>query len=465
MTHILIIDDDEAICRTLDFHLKRQGFAVSFAHSAEDGLPLAVGTKVDAVISDIRLPGRDGLLLLRDIKERRPTLPVIMMTAFHDLDTTVAAMQGGAVDYVPKPIDLDELDAALERVLARDCLGSGADLVLGVPSSGRSQMIGTSFAMKEVFKRIALVAQSRVTVLILGESGTGKELVARAIHEASAERHHPFVAINCAALVETLLESEMFGHERGAFTGAVSAHKGKVEQVGEGTLFLDEIAELSPRLQGKLLRVLEEREYSPVGSRVVKKSNARFIAATNVNLQEQVAEGTFREDLFYRLNVATLDLPPLRARRGDLAPLVECLLRKINRDLRRNIRRVSAEAMERLAAYDWPGNVRELENVLMKAVIVEHGDILTENSLPAEVRRMGLPGVSCCSEAPGEKHLQSLRELERVHIGMVLAQTGWHKGRTCEILGISRPRLERRIREFGLAPPAGKQKSPLEPIH
>ncbi|MEO5335853.1 MAG: sigma-54 dependent transcriptional regulator [Magnetospirillum sp. WYHS-4] len=465
MTHILIIDDDVAICRTLDFHLKRQGFAVSFAHSAEDGLPLAVGAKVDAVISDIRLPGRDGLMLLHDIKEHRPTLPVIMMTAFHDLDTTVAAMQGGAVDYVPKPIDLDELDAALERVLARDCLGSGSDLVLGIPNGGRFQMIGASFAMKEVFKRIALVAQSRVTVLVLGESGTGKELVARAIHEASAERQNPFVAINCAALVETLLESEMFGHERGAFTGAVSAHKGKVEQVGEGTLFLDEIAELSPRLQGKLLRILEEREYSPVGSRVVKRSNARFIAATNVHLQERVAEGAFREDLFYRLNVATIDLPPLRARRGDLAPLVECLLRKINRDLRRNIRRVSAEAMVRLAAYDWPGNVRELENVLMKAVIMEHGDVLTESSLPAEVHRTVSQGTHGIAESGGERHLQSLRQLEREHIEMVLAQTGWHKGRTCEILGISRPRLERRIREFDLAPPPRKQKASPEPFH
>jgi DNA-binding NtrC family response regulator len=453
MAHILIVDDDVAICRTLDLHLKHHGYAVSYAHSAEDGLPMALAGGVDAVISDIRLPGRDGLALLGEIKAGNPALPVIMMTAFHDLDTTVAAMQGGATDYVPKPIDLDELDAALGGVLARDPAGSDEDLVLGAGESGRSPMIGKSSAMKEVFKRIALVAQSRVTVLILGESGTGKELVARAIHQASAERDHPFVAINCAALVETLLESEMFGHERGAFTGAVSAHKGKVEQVGEGTLFLDEIAELSPRLQGKLLRVLEEREYTPVGGSHVRRSKARFIAATNVNLLDRVAEGAFREDLYYRLNVATIELPPLRARRGDLPHLVEHLLRKINRDLRRSIRRVSGEVMACLAAYDWPGNVRELENVLMKAVVMERGDALTAAALPPEVRQAPREARE---DWPEDRPLRSLRDLEHEYIERVLVRTGWHKGRTCEILGISRPKLERRIREFGLRSPRQK---------
>ncbi|MBF0372198.1 MAG: sigma-54-dependent Fis family transcriptional regulator [Alphaproteobacteria bacterium] len=465
MAHIVIIDDDEAICRTLDFHFKRQGFAVSYAHSAEEGMPIAVAPEVDAVILDIRLPGRDGLNLLCDIKRRRPTLPVIMITAFHDFDTTVAAMQGGAVDYVPKPIDLDELDAAVDRVLARDRLRSSDDLVLGAAEPERSQMIGLSFPMKEVFKRIALVAQSRVTVLVLGESGTGKELVARAIHQASAERSHPFVAINCAALVETLLESEMFGHERGAFTGAIHTHRGKVEQAGEGTLFLDEIAELSPCLQGKLLRVLEEREYTPVGGTQTRKSKARFIAATNVNLRDRVVEGTFREDLYYRLNVASVDLPPLRARRGDLRPLVEYLLRKINRDLRRNIRRVSADVIDCLAAYDWPGNVRELDNVLMKAVVMERGDVLTVKALPCELCRPTAPSPRGGMEDASDGGLRSLRELERDHIEKVLASTGWHKGHTCEILGISRPRLERRIREFELRPAPRKDKGPPESVH
>jgi DNA-binding NtrC family response regulator len=452
MPHILLVDDDRAICRTLNLHFQKNNMDVTVAHSAEDGINKAENPEIDAVISDVRLPGADGMSLLSSIKAIRPTLPVIMITAFHDFETTVAAMQGGAIDYVPKPIDLDELDAAVERALSQGRSGEG--LVIGGASGGSgTQIIGQSFAMKEVFKSIGLVAQSRITALILGESGTGKELVARAVHNASAERHLPFVAVNCAALVETLLESEMFGHERGAFTGAVSAHKGKVEQVGEGTLFLDEIAELSMPMQSKLLRILEEREYTPVGGTQVKKSSARFITATNVDLRERVVNGLFREDLFYRLNVATITLPPLRDRPSDIRLLVEFLLRKINKDLRKTIRRVSADAMACLEAYGWPGNVRELENVLMKAAVLQRGDVLTPDCLPPELRREpvqaaengGCAGVLC-----------SLRDLERDHIRRVLVETHWHKGKACEILGISRPRLERRIKEFGMVSPRSR---------
>ena len=451
MKHLLIVDDDQAICMTLRGHFQQRGFRVSLAHSAEDAATIAFADRLDAIVSDIRLPGRSGLELLADVKQRRPALPMIMITAFHDLEMTVAAMQGGAADYVPKPIDIGELEAAVQRALSGGG-GDGEALVLGPADGSPTQIVGRSRAMKEVFKSIGLVAQSRVTVLILGESGTGKELVARAIHQASAERDLPFVAVNCAALVENLLESELFGHERGAFTGAVNAHKGKVEQVGEGTLFLDEIAELSPLMQGKLLRILEEREYSPVGGNRVKTSNARFITATNADLAARVRAGGFREDLYYRLNVATLDLPPLRDRRSDVGLLVETLLRKINRDLRKNIRRVSGDAMACLHAYDWPGNVRQLENVLMKATVMERGDTLTLRHLP--------PEIVCASRNAAEAsarpdRMPTLRELERDHIRRVLESTGWHKGETCEILGISRPRLERRIREFGFLPPAG----------
>ncbi len=456
MGHILIIDDDKAISRTLQVHFQQHGFQVSLAATAEEGTTLAFASNVDAIISDIRLPGQDGLSLLRDIKLRRPQLPVIMITAFHDLEITIAAMQGGATDYVPKPINLDELDAAIERALSRENSSSSNALVLGPADASRSQIIGQSFAMKEVFKSIGLVAQSRVTVMILGESGTGKELVARAIHNASAERQLPFVAVNCAALVETLLESELFGHERGAFTGAVSAHKGKIEQVGEGTLFLDEIAELSTAMQGKLLRVLEEREYSPVGSTQVRKSKARFVTATNVQLEDRVASGDFREDLFYRLNVATIHLPPLRERRSDIPLLVEYLLRKINRDLQRNIRRVSGDAMACLQAYSWPGNVRQLENALMKAAVMERGDTLTTNHLFPEIICKARQTAESAEDAMN-RGFSSLRELERDYIVRVLGSTGWHKGKTCEILGISRPKLERRIQEFGLVPPESRK--------
>lgn len=453
MPHILLVDDDRAICRTLDLHFQQIDYTVTVAHSAEDGINKAEDPDIDVVISDVRLPGADGMSLLSSIKALRPTLPVIMITAFHDFETTVAAMQGGAIDYVPKPIDLDELDAAVERALSQGRSGEG--LVIGTAAgAGTTQIIGQSFVMKEVFKRIGLVAQSRITVQVLGESGTGKELVARAVHNASADRHHPFVAVNCAALVETLLESEMFGHERGAFTGAVSAHKGKVEQVGEGTLFLDEIAELSPPMQSKLLRILEEREYTPVGGSQVKTSKARFITATNVDLKERVASGQFREDLYYRLNVATINLPPLRERRGDIPLLTEFLLKKINKDLRKTIRRVSAEAIACLEEYRWPGNVRELENVLMKAAVLQRGDVLTPDCLPPELRHRVESGE--ISETGCSGTLCSLRELERDHIRRVLAETNWHKGKACDILGVSRPRLERRIKEFGLVSPRGR---------
>lgn len=454
LKHILIVDDDRAICLTLKSHFQQNGFQVSLANTAEDGIATAVSSNIDAIISDIRLPAKGGLVLLKEVTEQKPALPVIMITAFHDLEMTVAAMQGGAVDYVPKPIDLSELDAAVERALSQagsTVHNSGEPLIVGSANDSPTQIVGQSFVMKEVFKSIGLVAQSRMTALILGESGTGKELVARAIHHASADNKMPFVAVNCAALVDALLESELFGHERGAFTGAVNAHKGKIEQVGEGTLFLDEIAELTPLIQGKLLRILEAREYSPVGSTQVKKSKARFIAATNVDLQSRVASGKFREDLFYRLNVANINLPPLRERPGDIPRLVDFLLQKINRDLRKTIRKVSGEAMACLNAYAWPGNIRQLENALMRAAVMERGDTLTVDRLPPEVNCSQNNQTSTTQTSPSND-LQSLRELEKDHIERVLDRTGWHKGKTCEILDISRPKLERRIREFNLVP-------------
>lgn len=449
------MDDDRAICLTLKAHFQQNGLQVSLANTAEEGIAIAISSNIDAIVSDIRLPAKGGLDLLKEVKEQKPALPIIMITAFHDLEMTVAAMQGGAVDYVPKPIDLSELDVAVERALSHAASTGHVNderLIVGAFDQVPTQIVGQSFVMKEVFKNIGLVAQSRVTALILGESGTGKELVARAIHRASAESKMPFVAVNCAALIDSLLESELFGHERGAFTGAVSAHKGKIEQVGEGTLFLDEIAELTPLIQGKLLRILEAREYSPVGSTQVKKSAARFIAATNVDLRRRVASGDFREDLFYRLNVAIIQLPPLRERLGDIPRLVDFLLRKINRDLRKNIRWVSSEAMACLDACAWPGNVRQLENALMRAAVMERGNTLTVDHLPPEVKRSEKKQTPAL-QASLPSDLQSLRELERIHIETVLHKTGWHKGRACEVLDISRPKLERRIREFNLTPP------------
>ncbi|MDP6708392.1 MAG: sigma-54 dependent transcriptional regulator [Alphaproteobacteria bacterium] len=455
MPRILVIDDEEASCRTLKLHFDERGFDVETALSAVEGLEKLEGRPADVVISDIRMPGRDGLSLLGEIQSRYAGLPVIMITAYQDLESTVAAMHAGAVDYVPKPIDLEELEAAVDRAVALRA-DEGDDGLVVDSGAAAGTIIGRSRGMKEVFKSIGMVSQSRVTVLILGESGTGKELVARAIHKASPDAAQPFVAVNCAALVETLLESEMFGHERGAFTGAVASRKGKVELAGEGALFLDEVSELSPRMQGKLLRLLEEREYSPVGSTATKISKARFITATNVDLTERVRVGEFREDLFYRLNVVNIQLPPLRERPGDIPVLVEHLLKKINREVRKGVRRVPSEVLDTLIAYTWPGNVRQLENVLMKAVVLAQGDVLNLADLPDEIsgdRTADSAAIRTEPETGREAGSgASLKDVERHHIERVLASTSWHKGRACQILGISRPRLERRIREYGLEP-------------
>lgn len=453
MPRLLVIDDEEAIGQTLKLHFSQLGFDVIAVNNAMDGLSHLTRGGVDVVVSDIKMPGHDGLWLLEKISENHSGIPVIMITAFHDLDNTVAAMHGGAVDFVPKPIDLDELEQAVDRAINTTADSDGDSLVVGSEQKNAPKgIVGSSRAMQNVFKAVAMVSQSPVTVLLLGESGTGKERISHAIHDASPHSKEPFLAVNCAALVETLLESELFGHERGAFTGAVTAQKGKVDAAGEGTLFLDEVAELSLGMQGKLLRLLEEREYSPVGSTKVKRSTARFIAATNVNLKERVEDGRFREDLYYRLNVFSISIPPLRERHEDLPPLVRYLLAKVNREAQKDIRRVPADVMDAIENYSWPGNVRELENILLKAAVLSTGATLQMSHLPDELTKLtnGFD-VEPSAVTDSENRPLSLKELELQHINRVLAYTGWHKGKSCEILGVSRPRLERRIKEFGLS--------------
>lgn len=453
MMHMLVIDDDKACCRTLQLHYSSRGFEVSTAGSAEEGAVSLARHQPEIVISDVRMPGRDGISLLEDIRKAYPDIAVIMITAFQDLETTVSALHKGAVDFVGKPIDLEELDAAVNRAVTIHDDDSADALVLNLEDT-TTTIIGRSRPMQDVFKAIGKVSQSRVTVLLSGESGTGKELIARAIHKSSKDRDKAFIAINCAALVETLLESELFGHERGAFTGAVNARKGKAELAGEGVLFLDEVGELSPRMQGKLLRLLEAREFTPVGGDKVKSCTARFIAATNADLQEKVAEGTFREDLFYRLSVFNINSPPLRERREDIPLLVEHLLKRISSEIHKVVRRVTSDALSALQNHDWPGNVRQLSNVLMQAVVMAQDDMLTHCDLPPEIIGEAAGSPECDrnevrAAAPGSPS-SSLKQLERDHIAQILDETGWHKGKACEILGISRPRLDRRIKEYGL---------------
>ena len=456
MNKILIIDDDVASCRTLQLHFLTQDFAVELAHNVEDGLVIAQSMQPDIIILDIKMPGRSGLEGLPDFKGLLPNTPIIMITAFHDMDSTIEAMQLGACEYIHKPIDIDELDDAVNNALNRSESMKNDLEIAPHDQTDKSSMVGRSRMMKEVFKTIGLVASQPVTVLISGESGTGKELAARAIHNASDRSDGPFVAINCAALVETLLESDMFGHEKGAFTGAVNRQAGKFELANNGTIFLDELGELSQTIQAKLLRVLQEKEFTPVGGSHSKKTNARVIAATNVNLEKNVKKGEFREDLYYRLRVVTIEMPALRERSEDIMPLVQVLLGRINKELKRNINRLSQDTMNAFKAYDWPGNVRELNNILTKAVALCPGDIITPDLIPEGVSHLiqeAPQGVNYSKTEDGNRQLLSIDEMEKQHVIRVLKETEWHKGKACDILGVSRPRLRRMMEHFKINKP------------
>ena len=455
MANILVVDDDEASCRTLKLHLNAVGHEVSIAHSVDEGLVQAAASGPQLIILDIRMPGKSGLEGLPEFKRISPAPRVIMITAFHDMESTIEAMQKGADDYIHKPIDIDELDSAIYKILNQS---REEDAVLDARASDAEPltMVGRSRAMKEVFKTIGLVAKSPATVLISGESGTGKELVARAIHRSGEHPEGPFVAINCAALVETLLESDMFGHEKGAFTGAISRQEGKFALAQNGTIFLDEVSELSPAMQAKLLRVIQYKEFTPLGASSSQTTNARIIAATNVDLGERVRNGAFRDDLYYRLQVVNINLPPLRQRKEDLMDLVQTLLGRINKELCRNVSHVAREVLQHFESYHWPGNVRELENVLMKAVALSPGDTLTSDLLPHEVVKAGDDRNEAAAKNPDSQLKDlSLEEMEKLHVSRVLESVNWHKGHACEILGVSRPRLRRMISQYELDSPSG----------
>ncbi len=453
MSHILIVDDDLAICRTLQLHLGSKNHQVTLAHDATSGLGSFKQQQPDLVIMDIRIPGRSGLEVLPEMRALAPNTPVLMITAFHDMDTTISAMKLGAIDYIHKPLDIDEMDAAIEQALGlSNSDNSEVRVAQQATQSGANIMVGRSPAMREIFKTIGLVAANAVTVLINGESGTGKELVARAIHAAGANPNGPFVAVNCAAIVDTLLETDLFGHEKGAFTGASNRHAGKFSQAQNGSIFLDEIGELSAQVQAKLLRVLQEREFVPVGGTRSEHTNARVIAATNVNLPKRVTAGTFREDLYYRLQVLTLQLPPLRERREDIVDLVESLLSRINHEMDRNVTLVGKDVMSAFHSYDWPGNVRELGNVLTKAVALCHADTITADLIPDQILAGSRNKIASGTTPKRPPALATLEEIERYHVAQVLATTNWHRGETCRVLGISRPRLRRLIKHYRLEP-------------
>jgi DNA-binding NtrC family response regulator len=445
---ILTVDDDSVTCELLCEVFAREGFSAVFANSGEAALATVAQQPPDLLLSDIRMKTRlDGLSLLEIVRREYPSIPVVLMTAFGSIETAVRAVKEGAFDYISKPFNIDELVAIVRRALAN---GNGKHVTSDLDEEERSSgLIGRTPAMLEIYKMIARVSDSRAAVLITGESGTGKELVARAIHNHGTRSTERFVAVNCGALTETLLESELFGHVKGSFTGAIANKRGIFEQAAEGTVFLDEISETSAGLQVKLLRVLQEREVVPVGGTDPIKVGARVIAASNSDLEKLAAAGAFRGDLLYRLNVIQLHLPPLRQRREDIPLLVAHFLRKHAPGP--SAVATDQKSMQCVAAYSWPGNVRELENVIERAITLNQGGVITIEDLPARIRLQPSHDTSPLSTDEVDQlfsGLPNLDEIERRYILHVLEATGNNRKRTAEILGINRKTLYRMAARF-----------------
>jgi two-component system NtrC family response regulator/two-component system response regulator AtoC len=438
---LLIVDDDARIRSSLSRSLKEVAESIETAATGEEALGRIGSAQPDIVLSDVKMPGMDGLALLRLVRERVPGVDVILMTAFDDLPLVANAMREGAADFLVKPLDLHQLRRLIERVFEdRSRRSKGGDRDQSRSTS--FELVGRDARMVEIFKVVGQVSRSRTNVVIRGESGTGKELIARAIHDSSPYHEEPFVAVNCTALPNTLLESELFGHVKGAFTGANADRLGRFAQAGRGSIFLDEIGDTTSDFQSKLLRVLQEREYYPVGADRPTRTDARVIAATHRDLEALVAAGAFREDLYYRLRVVEVHVPPLRERMADLPRIATHLLEKAAGALGRQPPELSREAEDELLAQRWPGNVRELENTLTRAVVLATGDVNRPEHL-------GLTPLTTTS-SPLAPRLTSLEEVEREHLEQVWNATGHHKVRTAGILGVSRPRLDRLLEKYGL---------------
>jgi two-component system, NtrC family, response regulator HydG len=442
---VLIADDEPSGRAGLANLLRMEGFEVDVAEDGEVALTKLTETAPDILLSDVRMPGMDGLELLRRSREAYPDLIVVLMTGFGGVDAAVQAMHDGAEDYLTKPLQMGEVLVILDRALERRRLRrEAAELRARLRERlSFSSIVGSSPVMQQVFKAIEQVSASRATVLVTGESGTGKELVAAAIHENSARANKPFVKLHCAALAESLLESELFGHEKGAFTGALARREGHFKQADGGTLFLDEIGDITPATQVKLLRFLQERTFERVGGTETLKVDVRVIAATNRDLRAEVAAARFREDLFYRLNVVNIDVPPLRARPGDLLPLARHFLARFARENGKGVSGFDPSAIERIESYRWPGNVRELENVIERAVVLCDGSKIRAEHLPTGIA----PSPKGVVRIPGA----TLEEIERYAILSTLEAAGGSTSRTAQMLGISIRKVQYRLHEYGLA--------------
>jgi DNA-binding NtrC family response regulator len=436
---ILIVEDDDGHRQTLARHLSRSGWDVATAENGDRALGMFAAVAPHLVLTDIRMPGMSGLELLARLRERSVTSPVIVMTAYGDMQVAIDAMKKGAYDYLVKPLDLDRLDQVVERC-QRETFGSDLEEADAADEQGVDALVGHDERMVEIYKTIGAVAHTRTPVLIRGETGTGKELIARIIHNNAPHAQEPFLPINCTAVPESLLESELFGHVRGSFTGAVADRKGRFELAGMGTIFLDEIGDTTPQFQSKLLRVLQEREFYPVGSEQPRRTHARVIAATHRPVERMIEEGTFREDLYFRLRVVEISIPPLRERRADIPVLAKHFVAKAARELSKDLR-IPDEVLGVLLAHDWPGNVRELENAITRAAVMARGTTISLDHLSLGKRAQAVLA---------DFEQESLDAVERAHVQRVLARMGGNKSRAAEALKISRPRLDRIIEKHGL---------------
>jgi DNA-binding NtrC family response regulator len=442
---IIIVDDETIVRDSLGDWFRQDGHHVDVAESARDALRLAAAYRYDIAFLDIKMPGMDGLELQSRLTAADPEITVVVMTAYASVDTAVKAMKAGAYDYIVKPFDPDELSMLVRRAAEhRSLRAENLRLKRSIDSAtAPPPLLGSSPAMKHVVDLVTTVSASDSTVLITGESGTGKEVVARAIHAASARRYNPMVVVNCGALPEGILESELFGHEAGSFTGARGRHKGKFETAEGGTVFLDEIGEVSAKVQVELLRVLEEKVVTRLGGTSPVPVDFRTIAATNRDLTEAVREGLFREDLYWRLNVVHIHIPPLRERPEDVPVLAEHFLARFVQVMSRKSMRFAADALSALSSYPWPGNVRELQNAIERAVVVGSGDVIRAADLPLRVT-----AVSADGPRPG-----SLAEAERAHVQSVLDASGWNITRAARVLEIDRVTLYNKIRKYDLKKP------------
>jgi two-component system response regulator HydG len=446
---ILIVDDDASMCEMLAGDLGERDFSTTTCTSATEALERLGDAEFDAVVTDLQMRGMNGLELCERIVANRPDVPVVVITAFGSLETAVAAIRAGAYDFITKPLELDALVLALERALQHKSLREEVKRLRHAVEESRrvGGLLGTSPAMRTVYGLLDRVAGSQSSVLVTGETGTGKELVARALHDRSPRSKAPFVAVNCAAVPEPLLESELFGHVRGAFTDAQRARTGLFVRATTGTLFLDEIGELPLTLQPKLLRALQERKVRPVGSDEEVPFDVRLVAATNRDLESAVEENRFREDLFFRINVIHIPLPPLRARAGDVLLLAQHFVDRYATQAGKSVKGIAPAAAERLLAYSWPGNVRELENCIERAIALTSYEQITVDDLPEKIRSYRRSHVLVASDDPAE--LVPLEEVERRYILRVMEAVGGSKTQAAQVLGVGRRTLYRKLEQYG----------------